>query len=69
MTRAKKELFVTFADSYFTEGSIRESIPSMFIAEIGESSKEDIDVLKYESAVKEILKDILKPIQASSVSI
>ncbi len=69
MTRAKKELFVTYADSYFTEGSTREAVPSMFISEIGEDRKEEIDILKYESAVKEILKDILKPVQTSNVSV
>jgi len=69
MTRAKKGLFVTYADSYFTEGSLREAVPSMFISEISKDKTEEIEVSKYESSVKEILKDILKPVTSENVSI
>ncbi|MEK7595305.1 MAG: ATP-dependent DNA helicase, partial [Patescibacteria group bacterium] len=69
MTRAKCKIFITYADSYLTESGSREAIPSMFISEISKAKKNDIDILKYESAVKEILKDILKPIAGVSASI
>lgn len=68
-TRAKKELYITYADSYFSDSFSKEAIPSMFISEITDERKTQIDVSKYENSVKEILKDILKPIIKENVSI
>ncbi len=69
LTRAKKAAYITYADSYFTEGSQKEAVPSMFISEIQEEKKEKINVEKYESSVKEILKDLISPIQKTNISI
>ncbi len=69
MTRAKKEVFITYSDSYFTETSTKEAVPSMFISEIGEDKKQPLDVSKYEKSVKEVLKDILKPVYIQNISV
>lgn len=69
LTRAKKEIFITYADSYFTEASTKEAVPSMFISEIGDSLKEGLEITKYENAVKEILSDVIKPVQKEALSI
>lgn len=69
MTRAKKEVFITYSGSYFTETSTKEAVPSMFISEIGEDKKQPLDISKYEKSVKEVLKDILKPVYIQNISV
>ena len=69
LTRAKKEVFISYADSYLTENSKKEAVPSMFISEIDESLKDSINVRDCEMKVKEILYDILKPAKDTRVSL
>lgn len=62
LTRARHGVFISFADSYFSDAVSRDALPSMFLAEIGEDKKTSLEVGNYEKGVREILKQILAPL-------
>ena len=65
LTRAKKEVIITYAKTYAGERGRRETIPAMFLTEIGADNRKVLDVAKYEREVKKILTDRLQPVGSS----
>jgi DNA helicase-2/ATP-dependent DNA helicase PcrA len=64
LTRAKRGAFITWSTEYET----KQVVPSMFISEIPEKFKTELDTSKEQLAVKRILKKSLAPSQPSTVS-
>lgn len=52
LTRAKKEIYITFADKYSTQGFTRQTVPSMFISEIDKQFTEQVDTKTFEKKFK-----------------
>lgn len=69
LTRARLAVFITYADSYFSEAVARESFPSMFLTEVAGDSARNLDVKSYETGVREILKEILAPVSTETVNL
>lgn len=63
MTRAKKYLFITSAETYISSWGRNESNESMFVQEIPDKFIERIDISQYESGVKEILTALLTTVE------
>lgn len=60
LTRAKKELFITYAQEYTENGTKRQKVPSMFIEEIDRNLKERIDISDFEKGIHEQHENQLK---------
>jgi len=61
MTRAKNRLIITSSQTYQTSYGRKETVESMFIAEISPEHKTDIEIHSYEHGVKTILEKLLTP--------
>lgn len=59
-TRAKSHLTISYADQYTSFGSAREALPTMFIAELGDTHLYVVDVQAIETEAHQHLETILK---------
>lgn len=59
LTRAKKEVYVTLAERYFYSGRTKETVPTMFIEEIGSANKQTVDVTEINQTAHENLSKFL----------
>ena len=60
LTRAKKEVLITYADEY-TSGSYKsEKVPSMFLSEIDKKFKKKVNTKKFQKKIGEKIKNQLK---------
>ncbi|MBU0975553.1 MAG: ATP-dependent DNA helicase [Patescibacteria group bacterium] len=53
LTRAKKEIFLTYAENYPGGGYTRQTVPSMFISEIERKLIEKVNIEQFEKAVSQ----------------
>ncbi len=67
MTRAKNQLIITSSQTYQTSYGRKETVESMFVAEIPPEHKTNIEIQSYEHGVKTILEGLLTPAPKSRV--
>ncbi len=60
LTRAKKQIFITYADKYSSQGYRKESVPSMFMHEIDTKYTEKFDTNSIENKFNENIQEQLK---------
>ena len=63
MTRAKNQLIITSSQTYQTSYGRKETVQSMFTAEIPSELKTNIEIETYEHGVKAILETLLAPVE------
>ena len=68
LTRAKKQIYITYSDIYYTDGDSREVMPSMFIEEINDIYVEQIDTGKYEDKVATFLENSLITVNKTDIT-
>jgi len=68
MTRAKKQVYITSSDIYYTNGNSREVMPSMFIEEINKEHIEQIDTEQYEIDLAQFLEKSLTHVEKNNAS-
>ena len=61
LTRAKTNLYLTYADRYSFEGHVRETSPSMFLSELPQKHLKPISTKSFQSKAKKILQTLLSP--------
>jgi len=59
LTRAKKQIYITYSNIYYTDGNSRETMPSMFIEELDKEHIERLDSSNYENNISEFLENSL----------
>jgi DNA helicase-2/ATP-dependent DNA helicase PcrA len=70
LTRAKKEVFISFAERYSGDGHVKEALPTMFLSEIPDRFKLSLSSKKIVAQAKKILSQLLAPaVQVSPVSV
>jgi DNA helicase-2/ATP-dependent DNA helicase PcrA len=67
LTRAKKKVFISFADRYTTGTHIKEAIPSMFISEI--SSKYIKTITPKDLKPTQVLQKLLQPLPPAKTTL
>ncbi|MFC1780511.1 ATP-dependent helicase [Patescibacteria group bacterium] len=60
LTRAKKQIFITFSDRYTSDGFERQAIPSMFISEIDKGYLKEEDTKDFEKKFADNVVNQLK---------
>lgn len=68
LTRAKTNLYLTYADRYSSGGFVREAVPSMFISQLPQKNIEKLSTASLEKKAKSILKQILAPAPAKKTT-
>ncbi|MEA3355252.1 MAG: ATP-dependent DNA helicase [Patescibacteria group bacterium] len=66
LTRAKKKLYISYADKYTTASYTKEAFPTMFISELPKNAIKPINPKSLKS--KKILKLLLSPAQTKNIS-
>lgn len=66
LTRAKKSVYLSYADRYSQTGSVRETVPSMFIAELPKNRLKTLSPKGFEKKAGVILQKLLAPTLPSS---
>lgn len=70
MTRAKKGLFISFAQTYSSNNQDKSKLPSVFVNELREDIVDYIDVSEYEENLEEALKVLVTlPVKKHTISI
>lgn len=69
LTRARRGAFITYSDSYPSDLVRRAGAPTMFLSEMGEANLGQVGVAHYETGVKKILAEILKPTAAEVATV
>ena len=64
LTRAKKQCWITFADSY----QERQVVPSMFISEIDSSCLQTVDTSEFQASLSQWLPQLFQPLPQSQPS-
>ncbi|MDA1337912.1 MAG: PD-(D/E)XK nuclease family protein, partial [bacterium] len=59
LTRAKKQIYITYSNIYYTDGNSRETMPSMFIEELDKAHIEKLESADYENNISEFLENSL----------
>lgn len=60
LTRAKKQIFISYSQRYLTNNYLKEVVPTMFLAEIPKKFQEIIEP-NFSTKAKEILQQFLEP--------
>ncbi|MBN2016485.1 ATP-dependent helicase [Candidatus Dojkabacteria bacterium] len=60
LTRAKKQVYITYSEKYQSGGFSREAVPSMFITEIDRQFVKQIATTEFEKALKDKIGEQLK---------
>ncbi|MFC1627419.1 UvrD-helicase domain-containing protein, partial [Patescibacteria group bacterium] len=61
LTRAKKQLYISYADRYNAYNTVREAFPSMFISEIPEKFIKKLSSKSLQAKAESVLKTLLAP--------
>ncbi|MBU1992621.1 MAG: ATP-dependent DNA helicase [Patescibacteria group bacterium] len=61
LTRAKKQVFLSYGKLYHSFGVEREVVPSLFVSEIDEKYIKKVDVKKYEENAEKLLLQQIEP--------
>jgi DNA helicase II / ATP-dependent DNA helicase PcrA len=68
LTRAKTNLYLSFADLYSASGYLRQAVPSMFIQQLPQKKQKKVTSSSTPSQVKKILTHILSPAPKTKIS-
>ena len=69
MTRAKKELFLTFAQTYIIDNNEKQKLPSVFVSELKENYIDYLDIQMYEEQIEDALETLVTvPMQIGKVT-
>ncbi len=68
MTRAKKDLTITYADSYNKNGRTRQAVPSQFISEIPQKFIDKIEHSYDKEQLEKLLIKLLQPAVSSKIN-
>lgn len=68
LTRTKKKVYITYAEKYTQGGLERQAVPSMFVSEIDDNFKENLDTTSFEKqAAESIAEQLSLPVSEESV--